>query len=63
MGEERFDEVVELGYFEHPAEEGWVLGLEGDSQGCFVLALGDAGLEHVLDYLFVLFVFGQTWAA
>jgi hypothetical protein len=56
VGNEDFDEIVEVGYFEDPCEEFSVEGVQGDSQGHLVLLAADAGVDNKVDYFLVLFV-------
>ena len=56
MGDEDFHEIVELGYLEDPGEEIAVMRIDSDPQRHFVLAIGNAIFDHILNHFFVLVV-------
>ena len=56
MRDKDFHEIVELSYFEDPCEEIAVVRVDGNTQRHFVLAIGDAVFDHVVDHFFVLVV-------
>ena len=54
MGDEDFHKIIELGYFEHSGKEIAVMCINGNSQRHFVLAIGNAIFDHILNHFFIL---------